>query len=222
MLQIIKKIYKRFKRSYQALLKKIKVYYRDILNKFKYGWSAPLYKERIWVDPGKIKYMIDREEVKKVSGLHRSKASGVVVDWSEVKNIKPVTDEFRIQYCYQHWKEGKTWEKLGVIEHMKQTKSYGSWSTDKIRARFKMLDKAFMEAKNEGRLKTRQELDSNNFRENGGILVHIGKNGIPYFGGNGFHRLAISKVLELEKIPACVGLVDRDAITYLDEYRNPD
>lgn len=200
----------------------MKIYKHDLSNKLKYGWSAPLFNERIWIDPRKIEFMIEREEVQRVSGMHRSKASGVVVDWNKVENIKPITDEFRIQYCYAHWKEAKSWEELGVIEHMSNTKKYGSWPRKKIKARFEMLDQAFEETKEEGRLKTREEIDPNNFRESGGILVHIGKDGEVFFGGNGFHRLAISKVLELEKIPACVGLVDIDAIQYLDEYRKPD
>lgn len=198
------------------------IYSRDLRNKMNYGWSAPLYNERIWVDPGKIEFLIDRDEVERVSGLHRSKASGVVVDWSEVKNIRALSDEFRIQYCFAHWTEGKSWEELGVIDYMAETKKYGSWPRKKIKARFKMLDQAFEETKKERRLKTREEMDPSNFRESEGILVHIGSGGEVIFGGNGFHRLAIAQVLELEKIPACVGLVDRGSLEYLDEYRKPN
>ncbi|WP_234571704.1 hypothetical protein [Rhodohalobacter sp. 614A] len=165
--------------------------------------------------------MIEREEVKRVSGLHRSEASGVVVDWNKVEDIKPISGEFRIQYCYGHWKDGKSWEELGVIEHMSNTKKYGDWPQKKIKARFEMLDQAFEETKRDGRLKTREEMDPSNFRESEGILVHIGSGGEVIFGGNGFHRLAIAKVLELEKIPACVGLVAQDSMKYLDKYRKP-
>lgn len=222
MFEILKKVYRKFKNLYRNFSRRMRIYSRDLQNKLKFGRSAPLFNERIWVDPRKIEFMIEREEVQRVSGMHRSRASGVVVDWSKVENIKPITDEFRIQYCYAHWKEGKSWEELGVIEHMSNTKKYGSWPQKKIKARFEMLDQAFEETKEEGRLKTRKEIDPSNFRESEGILVHIGTDGEVLFGGNGFHRLAIAKVLELEKIPACVGLVDRDAIKYLDEYRKPN
>jgi hypothetical protein len=43
--------------------------------------------------------------------------------------------------------------------------------------------------------------------------VHIAKNGKPVFGGNGFHRLTMAKVLELEEIPICVGMVHKGATT---------
>lgn len=222
MKKILKPVYYKVKGSFNKLENRIRYYVKDFQNISRYGLSAPLFKERIWVDPRKIEYMIEREEVKRVSGLHRNKASGVVIDWQDVKHIKPITEEFRIQYCYGHWKDGKSWEELGVIDHMSKSKKYGSWPRKKIKARFEMLDNAFQETKRDGRLKTRKEIDSKNFRESDGILVHIGKNGQPIFGGNGFHRLAISKVLELEKIPACIGLVDKDAIQYLDDLRNPD
>lgn len=186
----------------------------------RFGWSAPLYNELIWVDPQKVEYMIERDEVKRVSGFHRSNASGVVVDWSEVKNIKPITDEFRIRYCYQHWKKGESWEELGVIDHMKSAKKYKDWPRDKIKDRFRMLDEAFEEVKEAERLKTRKEMDSSNFRETAGILIHIGSDGEPYFGGSGFHRLAMAKVLELRQMPAYVGLVDKDSIHHLKKYRN--
>jgi len=64
-----------------------------------------------------------------------------------------------------------------------------------------------------------KELDPSNFREKGGILVRIGKNGKQVFGGSGFHRLAIAKVVELDLIPAYIGIVDKESIKYLDQYR---
>lgn len=221
MKKILKPAYYKTKSIINDVESRLNIYSRDLKNISKYGLSAPRVHERIWVDPRKIEYMIERDEVKRVSGYHRSKASGVVVDWDNVKNLKPITDEFRIQYCYAHWKEGKSWEDLGVIEHMSKSKKYGSWPRERIKARFEMLDQAFEETRKEGRLKTREEMDPKNFRETGGILVHIGKNGQPIFGGNGFHRLAISKVLELEEIPACIGLVDKNSIKYLEKLRNP-
>jgi len=201
------------------MTRKLKIYLRDLKNILTYGLSAPRYNELIWIDPKEVNYMIDREEVLRVSGVHRSNASGVVIDWNDVKNIKPITDEFRIRYCYEHWKNGKTWEELGVIEHMKSAKKYKNWPYAKIKNRFSMLDKTFDQVKKEGRLKTRKEINSNNFRESAGILIHIGKEGKPYFGGSGFHRLAMAKVLKLERIPAYVGLVHYNSIPYLNKYR---
>jgi hypothetical protein len=221
MLQLLKKVYWKIRNSTQKINRRILIYKKDLINKLRFGGSAPLYNERIWVDPRKIEFMIPRDEVSRVTGIHRNRASGIIVDWSQIKEMKPITDDFRIQYCYDHWRTNKSWEELGVIDYMSNTSKYGSWPREKIKARFEMLDQAFQETKNEGRLKTRKEIKPSNFRESEGILVHIGRDGELFFGGNGFHRLAIAKVLELEKIPACVGLVDRNALNYLEEYRKP-
>ena len=214
MLNKINKVCKRFEDRTRIVAK-------DSLNKIKYGIHAPLYNELIWVDPLSIQYMIEREEVLRVTGIHRNKASAVIVDWNKIKEFKPIDSQYRIQYCFKHWKEGLSWDEIGVYKFMKQTKKYGNWPKDKIVERFRILDQAFAEAKSERRLKTRKEIDPRNFREEDGILVHIGKGGVPYFGGNGFHRLAIAQVLELKRIPACVGMVDKNSIGILQEYRQP-
>lgn len=216
----MKTLFKFFKNRANKLFTRSDILKKDIYNKLKYGWHAPKYMERIWVDPQQINYMISREEVYRVTGIHREQASGFVIDWNDIKHKYLVTDEFRTQYCLKHWKEGTSWEELGVIEHMSNSKKYGSLPRSKITERFVNLDRAFEEAKQMNRLKTRKEIDPSNFREKDGILVHIAKDGVPVFGGNGFHRLAIAKVLELDKIPACVGLVDKDSIRYLKKYRN--
>jgi len=211
----LRKVKNRLKQAGQQFL----IHYKDLKNKIRYGIHAPKYMERIWVDPRKITHMISREEVLRVSNIHRNQASGVVVDWDDIQESIPLTDDFRIQYCYKHWKEGNSWEKIGVYDFMAGTKAYRDWPVEKIKERFNILDEAFEETKKSGRLKTREEINPGNFREEDGILVHIAKDGEIIFGGNGFHRLAIAQVLKLDVIPACVGLVDRDAIPHLKEYR---
>lgn len=191
----------------------------DLSNKIRYGKHAPIFQETLWVNPKEMTTLIEKEEVLKATGLHRSKVSGYIVNWEDVDDPKPLDYEYRIQYCYKHWIEKKSWEEIGVIDYMTKSKKYGPWPVEKIRDRFRMLDKAFEETQKLGYLKRRQEINPKNFREKDGIYVHIAKNGKPVFGGNGFHRLAIAKILELEEIPVCVGMVDREAIPLLKRYR---
>jgi len=204
---------------FEIFNRRVKILIFDLTNKIKYGSDAPLFLETLWVDPREIHTVIGKEEVQNATGLHRSKVSGFIVDWDEVEEPKPLYDEFRIQYCYRHWKENESWEDIGVIDFMSKTKKYGPWPVEKIQNRFRMLDKAYEETKKLGRLKRRKEVNPKNFREQDGIYVHIAKNGKPVFGGNGFHRLAIAKVLGLEEIPVCVGMVDKEAIPLLKNYR---
>lgn len=216
---LIFKIFRKCKGISRNILKKISIYKRDIVNKCRYGIHAPKYMEQIWIDPRKIDTVIGKQEVYDVTGIHRNRSSAIIVNWDDVDKPTPLMDEYRIRYCFEHWKTGKSWNELGVIDYMSKTNKYGSWPTEKIQARFEMLDKAFKETKTLGRIKSRKEVNPENFREQDGIYVHIAKNGKPVFGGNGYHRLAIAKVLELKQIPACVGIVDKNAIPYLKKYR---
>lgn len=219
MTHFLLKAYRKLRNRLRITSERLLIYIKDLRNKLKYGKDAPLYFERIWVNPMEIRMMIPRDEVKRVTGIHRNRASGVVVDWDEISRSYPITEEFRIQYCFKHWKDGISWDELGVIDHLSKSSKYGSWPKKKIRERFRMLDRAFEETKKLGRLKTRDEIDPAGFREEDGILVHIGKHGEPVFGGNGFHRLAMAQVLELDRIPACIGLVDKEAIPLLSKFR---
>lgn len=210
-----------FKKNIKSLLQRLEIYRRDLINKLKYGWHAPKNLELIWINPQKVNSFIPREEIKRVTGKDTNNLSGEVIDWDKIENYSSLMDQYRIQYCYEHWGNDKSWEELGVFEFMAKTKKYGNWSEERIKARFHMLDSAFSEVREMGRLKQRKEIDSSNFREKNGILIHIGKNGKPYFGGGGFHRLAMAKVLKLNVIPACLGVIDKDALPMLSQMRKP-
>ena len=67
-------------------------------------------------------------------------------------------------------------------------------------------------------MKTRNEIFKDNFREVGGIYIHIGVDGKPYFGGGGCHRFAIAHILQII-FPAQIGCVHVSAIPYLKGYR---
>ncbi len=212
----LKKPYRKFNKQYPLLFQ------RDLYNKLKYGLKAPIIHERIWVDPKDVKTMLKPSEVKRITGLTRKYASGFVIDWDEVERTRPVKGEFKFQYCVKHWVEGVSWEELGVIEFLKKnSKKHRRKTEEELIERFKMLDEAFEEIKKEGRLKTMKELNPDNYREYDGILIHIGKDGEPFFGSCGNHRLAMAIILGFEKIPAWIGLVDKDSIKYLDMYREP-
>jgi len=192
---------------------------RDAYNRLKYGAGAPKYCERIWVDPQKIDGLITNEEIIRVTGMHRNRASGRVVEWSKIKECLPLKEQCKMQLCFRHWKDGVSWEELGYYDFMGKMVRHRKETRQKIIDRFAMLDEAFEWARHTGTLKMRCQINPSAFREEDGILVHIGANGQPFFGGNGFHRLAIAKALNLEKIPVCIGVVDKDAIPFLGQYR---
>ena len=189
------------------------------MNILKYGLNAPKKYEQIWIDPLEVSRLVNKEEIEKVTGNNRNDSSGMVIDWNQIENTVPLTSEFRIQYCFKHWKEGSTWDEIGVFDYMSRTEKYRSWPLQKIKDRFIEFDRIFDQVKKDNRLKSRKEIYPENYREKGGIMVHVARNGEIFFAGIGFHRLAMSQILELEKIPACIGVVDKHAIKYLDSLR---
>jgi len=82
------------------------------------------------------------------------------------------------------------------------------------------LDELYNIVTQSGTLSPRHELIKGNFREEGGILVHIGPDGAPYFGGKGHHRLAVALAAGVDLIPAQIGVVHRDGLTKLGAFRD--
>ena len=168
-----------------------------------------------------IDEFITGDEIKRISGLSRQEASGVIIDWDLIQNVESLHNDFRFRYSFGRWAEDKTWSELGVYEYMKnETIKYRNMSQEQLEERYINFDKLFHEIKSDGRLKTRKEINKMNFREKDGILIHVGKNGKLYFGGIGFHRFSIAKILKLEKIHACIGVVAKDAINTLRKMRH--
>ena len=89
--------------------------------------------------------------------------------------------------------------------------------TDIVR-RYDRLDLIFERAKQEGRLRTMEEVNPGCFREEGGVLIHVGPEGELFFGGLGAHRFAIARILKLP-LPAMIGCVHVSAIPYLTQLR---
>lgn len=212
----LKKPFRKFNKRYPLLFQ------RDVYNKLRYGPKAPINHERIWVNPADVKQMLVPSEVKRITGKTRDQTSAKIINWDQVEKTRPVMGEFKIKYCFQHWVKGKSWDELEVIDFLKtNSKKHRNRSVEELKKRFEVLDKAFEEVKKEGRLKTMKELNPDNYREYDGVLIHIGKDGEPFFGSCGNHRLAMAIILDIEKIPAWIGLVDKDSIKYLDKYRMP-
>lgn len=192
--------------------------YKDILNILRYGSGAPRYAERIWVDTQHCN--------RAIRGLNGRQLSGRVIDsYQHLPNfvITSVREVEKINYCIERWENGKSWEDTGVYEYMeklitKKGEFDGCRNLNDIIRRYEKLDMLFQQIKIKGRLKTREEIDCNNFREEGGILIHIGKNGEFYFGMGGCHRFAIALVLKL-LIPAQIGFVHKDALCLMPELR---
>ena len=194
---------------------------RDLYNGFKYGRGAPLYAECIWVDPNDCNLIIENGLD---DGVSRKSILGLVVNekWDQFE-ITPLKNNPKIQYCYKHWQEGLSWEDAGAYDYMRGLiEKYGpvdKCSNDEdLVKRFNSLDSVFETIKKEGKVKTQKELGKQKLRELNGVLIHIGPDGLPYFGGGGHHRIAMAKILNLP-FPAMLGMVHQNGLKSLEKYR---
>lgn len=131
----------------------------------------------------------------------------------------------RIRSCIEHWVGGLSWQDTGIFELLQyemKTSQKGSYDNcknlDDIITRYNNLDLLFKQIKQEGRLRTQEEINPNNYRKRFEVLFHIGPYGKTFFGGAGCHRFAIAYILKL-KFPATIGLVYKSAIPFLPELR---
>jgi hypothetical protein len=190
----------------------------DVVNVTKYGLMAPLYAERIWIDPLQCKF--------RIKGYPGESGSVIESTWPPHKeNEITLLEEHKLfEYCVEHWVNGVPWHNVGVYENMEKLifergTLDGCKNIDDIVNRYRKLDEVFEEVRKDNRIKTRKELNSKNFREEGGIRINIGPLGELVFGPGGQHRLYIAIILGLRLIPSMLGCVHVDSINYLSELR---
>lgn len=201
-----------FRRNWTS---RIKALHLDSKNRKRFGARAPLFAERLWIPVNQIEWRLKH---------WNSKQSGRVVSEWPTEKLSPVSELSVVRACQRHWLDGVPWEQTGLFDQMiKSIQQSGKVdrmrSMDDIRLRYEQLDDIFDQVRTESIFRTRQSLITGCFREEGGILMHIGPDGAPYFGGKGHHRLAIALCAGIEVIPAQLGVVHIDALAKLDGYR---
>lgn len=164
------------------------------------------------------------ELVPKVFRTRVRQSSGLVADrWPE--ELPEISAHPKIRYCISHWVNGERWEAAGAYDYMlERIRSSPTGVFDgcsdiaQLTERYGGLDDLYRRLSQGEELKTMEELEPGNFREVGGIFIHIGPAGEPVFGGGGAHRLAMAIALNLI-VPAQTGIVHRNALTQLSKYR---
>ncbi len=240
----LKKLY--IKATNKKTRKNINGYKRDVFNIIRYGWSAPRFCERIWIHPDhctRVLFPDTLKEICKASKLRET--SGLVIesswpyeqtfqiydflnenysskDWDKDLPVGYGT-KFKFKVCMDHWVKGIPWAETGIYEFLekqiklKKEKLDGCNNIDDIVSRYNKLDYIFEQIKKDGKMKTRKDV-ANKFRESGGIYVHIGPGGEPFWGSGAQHRFAIAHILGIV-FPAQIGCVHISAIPFLKQYR---
>ena len=187
---------------------------RDALNLLRYGIHAPKSAQLIWLNPAAINRMVAiNKETNKRMFMPRRQFTGRILggDW-DVKTIDFANSSKYIG-CYDRYVKNISWEETALVKgHLKKLRLQGRHSKGNTKAeilfRYAQLDDLYATAIRDG-LATRKQIHPEAFREEGGIYVHLSRDGSPIFGGGGFHRLAIAKLLNLDLIPAQLGVVHK-------------
>lgn len=191
---------------------------RDLKNILNYGWHAPRAYECLWVDPAEVTlgFRPNRAKDPRFRFRRRDTARVIGGDWLEI--AVPFQHWLKHRAVVARYRDGMSWEETGIydwlLKQMKKTDGFdGLHSLDDIKARYALLDAAAEDARKTGRLRARAELGSKyQWREAGGVVVHIAQDGSIIRGGNGHHRCAISYALGLKIMPVQLGVVHPDAL----------
>lgn len=182
---------------------------RDVPNVARYVRDAPLWAQRIWIEPRGVDHAIlgyGNEYSALVSGG----------DWDHER--EPVNELPKVAGSYERWGKGKSWEESGVFDYvtgliLEQGEFDGCRSHNDLVRRYERIDELYESVVREGRLRTQRELrGARAFRELGGVRIHIGREGQALFGGAGQHRLAMAQILGIPRIPAQIGMVHSEAL----------
>lgn len=198
----------------------------DLNNKKHYGPNAPIFCERIWIDPmtdmykssKRVNFNMTAEELRRI-------APGRVIEdhWPSKLGMFFINSN-KYKYCRQRYVEDFNWEETieykQFLERARRKNKNLSDETIRniIAKRYQQLDDLFSRVKNDRKLLTREELGGDDFREENGILIHLGPNE-EIIVCDGFHRLSIARILELNKVPALLGFTQVKALGFLNTLR---
>ncbi|MCL3882627.1 hypothetical protein [Marivita sp. GX14005] len=187
---------------------------RDIANRLRYGPEAPRSDELIWIRPRDVPawYKADPENG---APVFRRRHSGLIASGDWDLSRRPYGSHIKLDSIRLHFEEGVPWQETPLFAFMlEQLAEKGRvdscHSREELVARYERLDRIYEEAQRSGTLRPHGSVN-NTRREHGGILVHIARDGTPLRNGGGMHRFAIAHLLDLEKIPAQLGVLHKDA-----------
>jgi len=206
----------------RSLLLRAEFLQRDWVNRWRYGSGAPRCAERVWIDPREV---VERVRLRDRKGRKLPTGSVVSLDrFDGAMKRSPVRSSRKVRACIEHWRDGVPWEETGVLDTMRRRMDRPrGWKRSArehgVEELYRSLDRIFETVRDEGRLRTRVEIDPDSFREEGGIAISIDGAGRLLHSGNGHHRLAIALVLGLSHIPAQLHVIDPAAIPLLPALR---
>lgn len=179
------------------------------LNRLHYGAFAPRPDQLLSLSPTDIP---ERYTPKSNGGLViGARRTGQVSGGSWDQHRGAFTRTRKYKACVARFRDGASWEDSGIIDYsltrIAKTGPFDGCATKAdILARYAALDGLWQITNDQSALPASPQSASD------GILVHFDRDGLPLFGNQGFHRLAIAKLAGLDKITVSLGIVHPDAL----------
>lgn len=194
----------------------LRAWAQDRRQRARFGAAAPLYAEGIEIPLSDLTGSVGAPLSRRTSG----RVTGG--DWD--LEPAPLAAHPKAHYCLRHWRDGDSWEAAGAVDyHMRAIERDGvidgCRTREDVDRRLEALDRVYEDVLRDGALKPKAALRRPNFRESGGILVHVGRDGNGLFGLAGNHRLAMALAAGLPVVPAQVGQVHPDGLPLFQGYR---
>ncbi|AXR77191.1 ParB-like nuclease domain containing protein [Natrarchaeobaculum sulfurireducens] len=176
---------------------------RSKFNKVKYSaYSDPL--AVIQISPADVNTWTDRFGTYHHIGAIRGG------DW----DLKAKSFETHPKYkaVKRRFVDGVSWKETGVFDYMRSRIESegcldGCRTPSDIGDRYSDIDVLYERIKHDGYRSHREVSSESDFEAIADeVIVNIGRDGQLVFNGTGWHRLSIAKILDIDKIPAIVGV----------------
>jgi hypothetical protein len=188
-------------------------------------WLSVDLEKIYWINPQKIIYGLESNEL--MVSKYKYKGKKPYRYGGFTSNIIKFEDKLIYRSFYDHFIEGKQWKETGfykrVINMIKDGKCIWCCSSvSEYNRRCEKLDKLYYTIKKNGievqqRLRETALLKENMIKEIANeIIVYIGPEG-ELIHRNGQHRLTISKILNIDKVPIQILYRDKKWIEFRKE-----
>lgn len=183
---------------------------RDTYNSVHYGTQAPRFAERVWIDPRRVSRVV------RDSNFRRPDSARVIGgDWDE--RAADIRQWGKFIECERHWREGVTWQETGLIQALieriaQEGPINGYRCSADVNRRYDELDSIYRHVRSSRELHSMRELAMQRFRGWGDMLIHVGHGLELLLGRGGHHRFAVARCLDLELVPAQIGVIHRTAV----------
>lgn len=190
---------------------------RKLRDRAVYGDSAPMFRELLHVDPniiaGERKSEVARDFQLEYGGTRALVAGG---DWD--RELKPMDVRALgvFRSCHAHWVEGVPWAETPVyisyLRKIEKGQPHPDCPTpEALVARYAALDAIYATVRDTGRM---SELTEDL------VTISLDREGRPYWGPNGRHRVCIGLILGVARMPARVGIVHEHALEVYQRLRS--